>query len=50
MSDPACEPAIGVEIAGLPEPVVVVAFTGSEAISDRFVSEAELRSLDPSLD
>jgi len=50
MSDPACEPAFRLEIAGLPEPVDVIAFTGSEAISEPFVYEAELPLLDPSLD
>ncbi|MBD9466840.1 type VI secretion system Vgr family protein [Pseudomonas sp. Pdm06] len=50
MSDPACEPAFRLEIAGLPEPVDVVAFTGSEAISEPFVYEVELLLHDASLD
>ncbi|ROM63555.1 type VI secretion protein [Pseudomonas brassicacearum] len=50
MSDPACEPVFRLEIAGLPEPFVVVAFTGSEAISEPFVYEVELLNSDPTLD
>ncbi|MGX9569723.1 type VI secretion system Vgr family protein [Pseudomonas sp. CFBP 5748] len=50
MSDPAREPAFRLEIAGLPEPFVVVAFTGSEAISEPFVYEAQLLINDPTLD
>lgn len=50
MSYPACEPSFRLEIAGLPEPFVVVAFTGSEAISEPFVFEVELAPGDASLD
>ncbi|AUM68100.1 type VI secretion system Vgr family protein [Pseudomonas fluorescens] len=50
MSDPASEPAFRLEIAGLPEPVDVVAFTGSEAISEPFVYEAQLLLPDANLD
>ncbi|UZE24442.1 phage baseplate assembly protein V [Pseudomonas sp. B21-056] len=42
MSDPACEPSFRLEIAGLPEPFVVSAFMGSEAISEPFAYELEL--------
>ncbi|WP_335943873.1 contractile injection system protein, VgrG/Pvc8 family [Pseudomonas sp. G166] len=50
MSDPASEPSFRLEIAGLPEPFVVVAFTGSEAISEPFVYEVELLVSDTRLD
>ncbi|WP_204128042.1 type VI secretion system Vgr family protein [Pseudomonas ogarae] len=50
MSDPASEPAFRLEIAGLPEPLDVVAFTGSEAISEPFVYEAQLLLRDANLD
>jgi type VI secretion system secreted protein VgrG len=50
MSDPASEPLFRLEIAGLPEPFVVVAFTGSEAISEPFVYEVELLIRDTTLD
>lgn len=50
MSDPASEPSFRLEIAGLPEPFVVVAFTGSEAISEPFVYEAQLLIDDTTLD
>ncbi|MGX4726217.1 contractile injection system protein, VgrG/Pvc8 family [Pseudomonas corrugata] len=42
MSDPANEPSFRLEIAGLPEPFVVAAFMGSEAISEPFSHEVEL--------
>ncbi|OPG78544.1 type VI secretion protein, partial [Pseudomonas ogarae] len=50
MFDPASEPAFRLEIAGLPEPLDVVAFTGSEAISEPFVYEAQLLLRDANLD
>ncbi|MBT2341229.1 MULTISPECIES: type VI secretion system Vgr family protein [Pseudomonas] len=50
MSDPACESAFFLEIAGLPEPLAVAAFTGSEAISEPFVYEAQVLLHDTSLD
>ncbi|MDO7898423.1 type VI secretion system Vgr family protein [Pseudomonas citrulli] len=50
MSDPASEPAFRLEIAGLPEPLVVVAFTGSEAVSEPFAYEAQLSLPDAPLD
>jgi type VI secretion system secreted protein VgrG len=50
MSDPACEQSFRLEIAGLPEPFVVVAFTGGEAISEPFVFEAQVLTGDPALD
>jgi len=50
MSDPARESAFRLEIAGLPEPLVVVAFTGSEAISEPFAYEAQLLLPDAPVD
>ncbi|MCQ6259886.1 type VI secretion system Vgr family protein [Pseudomonas sp. Q11] len=50
MSDPASEPSFRLEIAGLPESFVVVAFTGREAISEPFVFEVELLIGDTPLD
>jgi type VI secretion system secreted protein VgrG len=50
MSDPASEPSFRLEIAGLPESFVVVAFTGSEAISEPFVFDVELLIGDTPLD
>ncbi|MCL6704021.1 contractile injection system protein, VgrG/Pvc8 family [Pseudomonas sp. T1.Ur] len=50
MSDPACELSFRLEIAGLPDPFVVVAFTGSEAISEPYVFEAQVLTDDPALD
>jgi len=50
MSDPASASSFRLEIAGLPEPFVVVAFTGSEAISEPFVYEAQVLLHDASLD
>ncbi|MCW1246677.1 contractile injection system protein, VgrG/Pvc8 family [Pseudomonas sp. SAICEU22] len=50
MSDPARERPFRLEIAGLPEPFVVVAFTGSEAISEPYVFEAQVLISDPTLD
>jgi len=42
MSDPVNESSFRLEIAGLPEPFVVSAFMGSEAISEPFAYELEL--------
>lgn len=50
MSDPASEPLFRLEIAGLPEPFIVTAFTGSEAISEPFVYEVDVSIPDMSLD
>ncbi|MGN8345183.1 type VI secretion system Vgr family protein [Pseudomonas sp. SMV71] len=50
MSDPASESSFRLEIAGLPEPFVVLAFTGNEAISEPFVFEAQVLLGDPALD
>jgi type VI secretion system secreted protein VgrG len=50
MSYPASEPLFRLEIAGLPEPFVVLAFSGSEAISEPFVYEVELLLRDVTLD
>ncbi|MCE0463160.1 type VI secretion system Vgr family protein [Pseudomonas uvaldensis] len=50
MSDPANEPLFRLEIAGLPESLVVSAFQGSEAISEAFAYEVELRPVDMPLD
>ena len=50
MSDPACELSFRLEIAGLPESFVVVAFTGNEGISEPFLFEVELMASDTSLD
>ncbi|WP_434578625.1 type VI secretion protein [Pseudomonas sp. Z5-35] len=50
MSDPACELSFRLEVAGLSEALIVVAFTGLEAISEPFVFEVELVLGDLTLD
>lgn len=50
MSDPANEPFFRLEIAGLPEPFVVSAFMGSEAINEPFAYDLELLPGDRRLD
>lgn len=43
MFDPVNAPSFRLEIAGLPEPLAVVAFTGLESISQPFVYQVDLR-------
>lgn len=50
MFDPVNEPSFRLDIAGLPDPFEVLAFTGSEAISEPFVFEVDLLNDDPTLD
>ncbi|WP_434602710.1 type VI secretion protein [Pseudomonas sp. Z4-7] len=50
MSCPARESSFRLEIAGLPESFVVVAFTGKESISEPFLFEVELVTSDTPLD
>ncbi|WP_236197347.1 type VI secretion system Vgr family protein [Pseudomonas glycinae] len=50
MFDPACEPLFRLDVAGLSTPLEVLAFTGSEAISEPFAFEIDLLLDDPSLD
>jgi type VI secretion system secreted protein VgrG len=50
MSCPARESSFRLEIAGLPEPFVVLAFTGNEGISEPFLFEVELMASDTPLD
>ncbi|WP_237886613.1 contractile injection system protein, VgrG/Pvc8 family [Pseudomonas sp. PGPR40] len=50
MFDPANEPSFRLDIAGLPDPFEVLAFTGSEAISEPFVFDVDLLNSDPTLD
>ncbi|EJL02443.1 type VI secretion system Vgr family protein [Pseudomonas fluorescens Q2-87] len=50
MSNPASEPLFRLEIAGLPDPFAVLAFSGSEAISEPFFYEVELLLHDVTLD
>ncbi|VVO01272.1 contractile injection system protein, VgrG/Pvc8 family [Pseudomonas fluorescens] len=50
MSNPVSEPFFRLDIAGLPHPLNVLAFTGSESISEPFVFELHLIIDDPQLD
>ena len=50
MFDPVNEPSFRLDIAGLPDPFEVLAFTGSEAISEPFVFDVDLLNDDPTLD
>lgn len=50
MFDPANEPSFRLDIAGLPDPFEVLAFTGSEAISEPFMFDVDLLNNDPTLD
>ncbi|VVN13807.1 hypothetical protein PS662_03992 [Pseudomonas fluorescens] len=50
MFDPANEPSFRLDVAGLPDPFEVLAFTGREAISEPFVFDVDLLIDDPTLD
>ncbi|WPN57366.1 contractile injection system protein, VgrG/Pvc8 family [Pseudomonas sp. P9_31] len=50
MFDPVNEPSFRLDIAGLPDSFEVLAFTGSEAISEPFVFDVDLLNDDPTLD
>ena len=50
MFDPVNELSFRLDIAGLPDPFEVLAFTGSEAISEPFVFDVDLLNSDPTLD
>ncbi|MDT9675254.1 type VI secretion protein [Pseudomonas sp. JV414] len=50
MFDPVNEPSFRLDIAGLPDPFEVLAFTGSEAISEPFVFDVDLLNIEPTLD
>lgn len=50
MSDPANEPSFRLDIAGQPHPFSVLAFTGTESISEPFVFQLHLLIDDPDLD
>lgn len=50
MFDPVNEPSFRLDVAGLPEPFEVLAFTGREAISEPFVFDVDLLIEDPTLD
>lgn len=50
MSNPANEPFFRLDIAGLPHPFDVLAFTGTESISEPFAFELQMIVDDPQLD
>ncbi|KDD67071.1 type VI secretion protein [Pseudomonas mandelii PD30] len=50
MFDPVNEPSFRLDVEGLPDPFEVLAFTGSEAISEPFVFDVDLLIDDPTLD
>lgn len=50
MFDPVNEPSFRLDVAGLPDPFEVLAFTGREAISEPFVFDVDLLINDPTLD
>ncbi|WP_223483972.1 type VI secretion system Vgr family protein [Pseudomonas sp. A-RE-19] len=50
MFDPVNEPSFRLDVAGLPDSFEVLAFTGSEAISEPFVFDVDLLNDDPMLD
>jgi len=50
MFDPADEPSFRLDVAGLPAPLEVLAFTGCEAISEPYAFEVDLLIEDPHLD
>lgn len=50
MFDPVHEPLFRLDVAGLPDPFEVLAFTGREAISEPFVFDVDLLIDDPTLD
>ncbi|QAY90071.1 contractile injection system protein, VgrG/Pvc8 family [Pseudomonas sp. ACM7] len=50
MFDPVNEPSFRLDVEGLPDPFEVLAFTGSEAISEPFMFDMDLLIDDPTLD
>ncbi|MHC8364142.1 contractile injection system protein, VgrG/Pvc8 family [Pseudomonas sp. LS2P72] len=50
MFDPVNEPSFRLDVEGLPDPFEVLAFTGTEAISEPFVFDVDLLIDDPTLD
>ena len=50
MFDPVHEPSFRLDVAGLPDPFEVLAFTGSEAISEPFEFNVDVLVIDPALD
>ncbi len=50
MFDPVHEPSFRLDVAGLPDPFEVLAFTGREAINEPFVFDVDLLIDDPTLD
>lgn len=50
MFDPVNEPSFRLDVAGLPDPFEVLAFTGREAISEPFVFDVDLLIDDPAID
>ncbi|UVK99412.1 contractile injection system protein, VgrG/Pvc8 family [Pseudomonas sp. B21-048] len=50
MFDPVNEPSFRLDVAGLPDPFEVLAFTGSEAISMPFAFDVDVLNDDPTLD
>ncbi|POA45213.1 type VI secretion protein [Pseudomonas sp. MPR-ANC1] len=50
MFDPVCESSFRLDVAGLSDPFEVLAFTGSEAISEPFAFEIDVLIDDPQLD
>ncbi len=50
MFDPVNEPSLRLDVAGLPDPFEVLAFTGSEAISEPFEFNVDVLIDDPALD
>lgn len=50
MFDPVNEPSFRLEIAGQPQPFVVVAFTGCESVSQPFAFQLDLQFDEPRLD
>jgi type VI secretion system secreted protein VgrG len=50
MFDPVREPSFRLDVAGLPDPFEVLAFTGTEALNEPFVFDVDLLIDDPALD
>ncbi|MGH8375611.1 MAG: type VI secretion protein, partial [Pseudomonas sp.] len=50
MFNPVSEPSFRLDVAGLPDSLEVLVFTGREAISEPFVFDLELLIEDPVLD
>ncbi|UWF50012.1 contractile injection system protein, VgrG/Pvc8 family [Pseudomonas sp. N3-W] len=50
MFDPVNEPSFRLDVAGLPDAFEVLAFTGTDAISEPFVFDVDLLIYDPALD